>query len=203
MEDLLKYCNPQGPLPEIAGTKSGALLIMGTGACLWDDLEAYDARHEGDRMGINEASQFYPLMHSRPLHHAVSLHPEFLWSYCVAPDFYGAHRGFTPLQSHAQIRHRVPKTVQHPLNLWPLQRDGGTSGPFGVLIGLLMGYERIILSGMPQDGSGYFYNPKHQSYFHHDAYIVEWNRMRESVPMMNERVRSLSGITREMFGAPN
>jgi hypothetical protein len=201
MDLLTAYVNPQGPLPGITGTKRGKLLIMGTGACLWDDLEAYDAHHEGDRMGINEASQFYPFFYSRPLTHAVSLHPEFLWGYCIAPDFYGAHRGFVPLQSHAQFRHRSGSS-QHPLNLWPLMRDGGTSGPFGVLIGLLMGYEKIILAGMPQDGSGYFYNAKHPSYFHHDAYVEEWGRLREDVPMVNERVRSLSGNSKIMFGAP-
>jgi hypothetical protein len=174
---------------------------MGTGACLWDDLDAYDAQHEGDRMGINDASNFYPMMHSRPLIHAVSLHPEFLWGYCVYPDFVGAHRGFAPLQSHAQFRHRAGNS-QHPLNIWPLQRDGGTSGPFGLIIGLLMGYENIILAGMPQDSSGYFYNPNMGTYFHHDAYIEEWERLREAVPMVNERVRSLSGNTKKMFGAP-
>ena len=193
MKQVLDYVNPKGPLPDVAGTKSGDLLIMGIAACLWDDLSRYDHLHTGDRMAVNEAMIHYP----ERLDHGVSLHADQMYGLAFKQFFHGAHKGWPVIQTHAHIPNHAVKYV------WPLTRDGGTTGLFAVLVALLMGYDRIILAGSPVDDSPAFYHPapypKDLSY---GRQIIrdEWQRAIDGC--FGGRVKSLSGWTREQLGEP-
>ena len=192
MEKLIAYVNPRGPLPAIAGTKSGPLLIIGSGAGVWEDLEKY--QHQGDRMAINDIMNYFP----GQLQHGVTLHEAKLPMWTFNQAWEGSKGGWPPMQTHS---HQPSHYVRH---VWPLVRDGGTSGLFGVLIGLLMGYERIILAGTPCDDSPRFFDPpwKLHAQFGLETVHQEWQRARDEVPLFKERVRSLSGNTRNWLGAP-
>jgi len=187
VKELLRYVNPKGPLPDIAGTKSGDLLVMGTAACLWDDLSRYDDQHKGERLAVNDAIFYYPVFASFKLNHGVSLHCDFLSVYT---------HGSPSLPTHSNIS----SNGGHPTHVWPLQRDGGTGGLFAVLIGLLMGFDRIILAGSPIDGSGHFYYPGKTALYGDSIVRDEWLRARDAV--FKGKVKSLSGCTREWLGEP-
>ena len=205
MKDLIAYTNPKGPLPGATGTKKGSLLIIGPAACMWDDIGRYDKHHQGDRMGINDASiyyadrmsilepEFYYTVH---LEHVVSLHPEWIPMFAHMQQWMGTKIGWAPPITHSN----QPGTgVQE---VWPLTRDGATSGLFGILIALMMGYEKIVLAGMPCDATSHFYDPPslaNDFYGREDAH-AEFIRARDAV--FNGRVKSLSGNTKLWLGEP-
>lgn len=192
MRQLLKYVNPKGPLPKIAGTKRGPLLIIGSASCVWEDLRCY--RYQGDRMAVNDAMNYIP----GPLEHGVTLHGDkfIMWQFNQAWE--GRKAGWPPMQLHSHV---PGEYVQH---VWPLTRDGGTSGLFGVFVGLLMGYEKIILAGIPCDNSARFFDPPTREHHHFGMESVqqEWQRVREEVPLFKDKVRSLSGKTMKWLGMP-
>jgi hypothetical protein len=185
MKDLINYVQPHGDLPQIAWTKSGSLLIIGCAVCVWDDLASYDHLHEGDRMGINDIIIHY--QGPNKLQHGASLHPDVLATF-IEDSLFCTHSIFT---------HK-----EQPKYVWHLKRDGGTSGLFGVLIGLLMGYDKIILAGSPIDSNPNFYNAGVASQVHYGTKPCrdEWLRARDAV--FRGRVKSLSGNTRDWLGEP-
>jgi hypothetical protein len=194
MQELINYVNPYAQLPPIAGTCKGNLLVIGSAACVWEDLRHYDAVHGAqDRMGINDIIIYYP----GRLTHGATLHPE-KW----------------PMWRHSRLREEEkqgwPYMTAHSNALysgvlWPLTRDGGTSGLFGVFVGLLLGYDKIILAGIPCDDSPRFFDPPWQT---HDLFGLkiafdEWQRAHDEVSIFKNRVRSLSGKTQELLGGPD
>jgi len=193
MDTILAYVNPKGPLPEIAGQKSGDLLIMGIAACLWDDLARYDHLHIGDRLAVNEAMIHYP----DRLDHGVSLHADQMYGLAFKQYYHGARKGWPVIQTHAHIPNHA---VTH---VWPLTRDGGTTGLFATFVGLLMGYDRIILAGSPIDDSPTFYcsYPYHPDLsYGRQAIHDEWQRAIQGC--FGGKVKSLSGNTKLWLGEP-
>ena len=191
MEALLRHVNPHGPLPPVASTKTGSLLVIGTAGCVWDDLQRYDGQHQGDRMALSDMIAYYPGV----LQHGSSLHTDGISMFAFRRVEYDVPRGLPAPLNHS---HRAGEAVDC---VWPLTRDGGTTGLFSVLIGLLMGYEKVILAGSPLDGKSHFYDPPWSlGNYDSDAIHDEWKR---TIPVMQGRVKSLSGITREWFGEPS
>ena len=183
MNDLIRYVNPHGPLPEIAGTKCGCLLVIGSACGVWEDLEV-NSQTQQDIMAVNNMMADYPAN----LQHGISLHPERLQDWV-----------FRPMDIHSNVK---SKSVDH---VWPLTRDGGVSGCFAAIVGLLLGYESIILAGIPADASARYFDLPGTVHpiCSTDGSFQEWVRLRDEVSLAKERIRSLSGKTRELFGAPN
>ena len=90
-----------------------------------------------------------------------------------------------------------------------------TSGGAAIAIALRMGFERIVLCGMPMNGgdgyvrgAGRFDDEKRFGKEHGDgAYIGGYQdalrRFATATPRARAAVRSLSGFTRDLFGAPD
>lgn len=184
MEDLITYCQPTGPLPGLVNSKSGSLLIMGCAPCVWDDLKAYDCIHKGDRMGVNESISAYKGRYQ----HCVSLHPARLYFW-------------TKTREDKPLIHSTHRAGGFPEIIWPLHRDGALSGIFACLISLLMGYEQVIVAGMPCDSTGNFYENEPRPLAGADSTKAEWLRAHDAV--FKGRVKSLSGWTKDQFGAPD
>jgi len=165
------------------------LLILGGGSTVWEDY-AKVRPWPGEIMAINDVGQY---LHD-PLRHWVSFHPEYFpgWRAFRAGHLYGAGYDLT---CHAQ-KHREGVDV-----VWGVQNAGGSSGLFGVLIGLMLGYERIVLAGIPMDNTRHFFDPP---WYGHDlgdrANEIVWREMRDR--HFDGRVKSLSGRTMKWLGAP-
>lgn len=193
MKLLRRYVNPQGPLPEIK--RQGDLLIIGSAACVWDDLRRYDHLHGfQDRMAINDMMLYYP----GHLQHGAGLHTECLLNWSWNQDWKAPREKWPEMQVHS---HRPGIRVNH---VWPFHRDGGTSGLFAVFAGLFMQYEHIILAGITCDESPHFYDPpwEKNDFFSLSNVQDEWKRVMAEVPFFVERVRSLSGNTAKWLGEP-
>lgn len=89
--------------------------------------------------------------------------------------------------------YKVISHIQHESlvdEIIPYEPPSGSSSLLGVLAALKMGYEKIILAGCPLEGK----NDKGGSY---ETFRAGWEK---KLPEIKDRVRSLSGWTREILG---
>jgi hypothetical protein len=188
----------RGTIPTIAGTFSGPLVVMGTGRCLWDDLAM--VKGNPDYMAINMSGCFVP----KKISHWASKHPGGL------PYYIGLyHENFYPTDTdngnfnfmahifRPQIYSHAPERAEV---IWDFAgRDDGSSSMFGVMVGLVLGYDPIWLAGVPIDGSGRFYDPPGMAPFDYGYYQQFWSA---KVPIFENRVKSFSGFTATLLGKP-
>lgn len=194
--------------PACAGTYKGALLIMGSASCVWEDIEKFEQLNiKHDRMAVN-----YTGMFCWDMEHWVSEHPEiFRWlpmlklKMCnnlvrvYKESDEGTYKCTYPGMAHTNRpdteENIVKTTVWHGLDI------GGTSSMFGVRVGIALGYDKIILAGVPLDGAGYFFLPPTKNISNHGdrATQITWERQKE---FLSERVRAMSGFTKNLLGEP-
>lgn len=182
--------------PRCAGNFSGRAVVMGCGRCVWDDLAQVDlGRHSV--IAINNMI----LHHKGRVHHGVSMHPEEpnLWR-ALRPYYQGEPSHVT---THGYRKHGKIGLSECDVVWGTIEgAGGGTSGILAVMVGLALGYDEIVLAGVPLDGDGHFYDPPalKLNTFNSDFVKMEW--VNTSNNYFQGRVKSLSGWTRELLGAP-
>lgn len=171
-------------------------LILGGGVCLWKDLDVFEERRPRhaafDIIAVNDAGWAYRL----PLAHWVTLHGENLpvWialrkqmKYAMGFQTWGGTwrtgRDDSKLEA---IDHVLPVTLV------------GSSGMHAVEVARFLAYDRIVLAGIPMDGSGHFFDPTPwgSAIAHREAWTAaaaEWGGV----------VRSISGWTSGLLGTPD
>jgi len=175
------------------------LVICGGGRCVWEDLEPFcpHIRAGGTHiMAVNDVGMHIPL----DIWHWYSNCPRELsnWARARRP---GYNTGF---KTHA-LKHAsgASKTPAH--FMWPFPGHG-TSGLNAVYVGLRLGYKQIVLCGIPLDNSGHYFDPHWvQSNFQRevpdkDRSLKWWSNAADNI--FEGRVKSMSGRTRELLGAP-
>lgn len=184
----------RGDPPPCAGTCHGKAVVMGTARNVWKDLSDLTMAHpmiDYDRIAINGMIFFY----TGKIRHGVSMHPRELHHWKELRNLYdGRHPG--QILTHS---YRPGADVT-----WNITGgNGGTSGLLAVMVGLALGYDRIVLCGVPMDGSGHLYDdcgittgPLMQEWLE-----TEWKKIAQVY--FNDRVRSMSGRTMEWLGAPS
>lgn len=172
---------------------SGILLVCGSARCVWGDLEPW--RGSGhDIMAVNDVGMHIPL----DIAHWYSNSAEELhfWRHNRRRDY---SRDFI---THAWAGSDNSYSIDYR---WPVPGHG-TSSLNACYVGLLMGYERIILCGVPLDDSGHYFDPPWQiTHFSRSPRSVDnkvryWSNAAERV--FGGRVKSMSGRTREILGEP-
>lgn len=138
-------------LPDIAGTYQGKnLIICADASCLWIDLELFGARDETKRgrvfkegwdiLAVNNAVISFP----GNVAHCYSNQARVIKNALAARrDEYAAEFSQVPLMHACN-----PGAQYH----WPWSGHG-TSGLGACFVGLALGYERIMLCGMPLEDS--------------------------------------------------
>lgn len=82
---------------------------------------------------------------------------------------------------------------------WPGMTASGSSGLYAVKLLMDRGFDRIILAGVPMQASGaHFFDPKDW-----DEVDAFWQTWLDQANRINGIVKSMSGRTREIFGAPD
>jgi hypothetical protein len=175
-----------GPMPSLAGKYNGLAIVLGSAACLWDDLSGIG--REGDMISVSAAGccVIQPMVK-----HWCNLHAEYLPHYQFLAQFR------QPKHIHTHTQKPSPDAefiweIQHPY----LNR--GTSAMFATLVGLALGYTEIILAGCPLDNSAYFYEPPSTRHGIYPSCLKAWEYSHEYV--FNGRVKSMSGKTMELLG---
>lgn len=171
------------------------LVICGGARCVWEDLEPFCPHVRGGGyhiMAVNDVGMHIPL----DLRHWFSNSAQELsqWVEC-------RRNGYNRTVLTHSLRAN-PGIVKY---IWPWPGHG-TSSLNAVYTGLRMGYDPIILCGVPLDDSGHYFDPP----------WVKTNFARE-VPANNEnlkwwsnaaekvfegKVKSMSGRTRDVLGSP-
>lgn len=190
--------------PHVANSCSGLLTVMGGAVCVWDDLQNIAALfgkklgpmwHDDDLpcdlMAINDIGAYW---HGK-LHHWVTLHGMYMagWHKFRTKHAYGAGAG---VEVHAD---KPAEAIDH---IWDIPNVGGSSGLFACKIALVLGYNKIILAGMPMDDSRHFFDaPWYQgAALHNRPEELVWIQARNEV--FGERVKSMSGRTKQWLGEP-
>ena len=134
------------------------------------------------------------------VHHGVSMHPEEPGLWRALRPYYqceGSH-----VHTHGYRKHNKPGIPECDY-IWDIPAGkGGTSSLLAVFVALGLGYERVVLCGVPMDNTGHFYDPasKIDRTFGSDFIEMEW---RKAEKHFAGRVRSVSGRTRDWLGEPS
>lgn len=171
------------------GTKKGAVTIIGGARCVWNDLEAHPGPR-GDIMVVNDIGMYLDW----PVDHWVSMHRNYLATWIKLRRWHSLAFG-GDFESHAH------ESYEGITNAWYLDNVFPYSGMFAVQVAVALGYERIVLCGIPQDTQLNFFDPPWTKKNHADCNQSLLQNISLN-PVFKQCVRSMSGWTRELFGPP-
>lgn len=136
----------------------------------------------------------------------VSLHPQYWdkkgWLAARAAKRYPA----PPLYTH-DLRHAPPGAVQTPY-CFPGQEHSGSSGMFAAKVALVdLCFDRAVLCGVPMSPMDHFHGATHWRVKSGAGRVSDLprrylDRWREVPAEYKDRIRSMSGATRDLLGAP-
>jgi hypothetical protein len=186
-----------GPAPAYLAKYAGRLVVLGGARCVWADYLELKAATAGlgaaaraDLMVVNDIGVYCQL----PFQHWLSLHPEnlVLWR-----DLKRRHNEPMNCTLHTN------KPNHAGMVCWSINDYGLYSGLFAAQVGVCLGYEEIILCGVPQDQSGRFFDPPWVTGLRHGIdrnAMQKWQNVVADHPELKKRVRSMSGFTKSLFG---
>lgn len=142
-----------------------------------------------------------------PVHEWASYHPEMFKAWIAIRAKYKRPPAGR-LWSARSPRVKKPDTEGLAINWIPAQ--GGSSGMLGVQVGLAIGtthypneqpIDKILLCGIPLEKTGRY--DDNQLWREAELYRDHWIQFFKAHPEHRERVRSFSGWTKELLGAPD
>ena len=192
----------EGTAAELCGTYKGKrCLVIGSGACVWDDLDAIgvhgDTNNGWDTMCVNDMMAYYPGV----VDHGFSYYYKGLpfWTN-GRRETINAHKVVEKWGRVGYTHSRVNAQVNWP---WP---GHGTSSLGAVYTALALGYDQVVLCGVPLDNGPHFFEPPWcTSNFENECGKTVQGRLlywHASLQMFQGRVKSMSGRTKELVGAP-
>ena len=171
-------------------TAASHLLVLGSAECLWRDLERVKSLGLGSSqiLAVNHAGVAF----GGRIDHWASLHPD-------------------RFQDWRAERARMEDCITYApwlpaggrVDTCLTERWFGGSGLYAVQIALeTLDAPRIVLAGIPLDGGPYFFktNQRFGSGAALDRYRAAWTA---AAYFFEDRVRSLSGWSRQLLGAPS
>ncbi len=174
---------------------SGACLVVGTAWNMWNDLErAKSLRPKHKIFGVNRTGKFLKcdLMFSfdrKPI-------ATFRW---IQQDNFGEGH-FT---YHSWLPDNETTYDDFPaVDYWWANAGGGGTSSWGAArVALMMGFDEVILCGVPMS-PGPYVDGKEAPTFSSKQHVENSRQVMEKDTWMHEAVRSMSGWTRELLGEP-
>jgi len=163
------------------GDYTGKLIICASGRCVWSDMEMAG---EGEYMAVNDMIMHLPFR----LSHAYSNDPIMLprWKAARRPDY---NQDFITHSCYGGSDRLWP---------WP---GHGTSSLNAVYTGLALGYDEIILCGIPLDDSGHYFDPPWKKSNFHNEVPLRDGELKYWKGLKGYPIKSMSGRTKELFNA--
>lgn len=169
-------------------------LVLGGAACLWEDIAAAEEigrfRHV---VACNDAGAAW----SGRLDIWATLHPDLMAGWAARREA----RGYPPAERYAYHRKAWPGEIPAEIvsDYHFLRTDQSpSSGIFAAKVAIEQGFERVVLCGIPLTaGAAHFFDAGVW-----DAAQTFRNGFRQMAPHLLGRVRSMSGHTRDVLGAP-
>lgn len=166
------------------------LIIVGGARSVWEDF--YDAPKKlSDVLCINYSAISCPgrVDHIASMHSNALLHLRTLRKVNGLNDDCETHAPHSCLGVDS-----VHGSVIGGVNL-----NGGSSGCWASVVALeVLGYDSVVLCGCPVDNSGNFYDPP----WVEDRFAGKRGVWKRAAALFAGRVTSMSGWTRDYFGAP-
>lgn len=173
-------------LPPVAGTRAGVVVVAGSGRTLWSDL--HPIGHYGyDAMAVNDAIMHFPFR----LIHAYSNAAERL------PLWVGARREDLQARDGVIEQHHC-RSFWQAGTFWPWPGHG-TSGLNAVYTAIGLGYEKVIVVGMPLDNTGHYFDPPWRG---NPDYKSERRYWLSVADILRGVVVGVSGWLADTFGRP-
>ena len=198
---ILNLGLPKSDYPEpYVDSESGPCLVVGGARCVWNDIRPFHAEYGGkfggkfDVICVNDVGMHFP----GPVKHLYSNNHLFLekWKSARRDQFVSTYGAIKLTHSQQQ-----GGNVTWP---WP---GSGTSGLGAVYTALALGYDPVIICGIPLDDSGHYFDMSEtrssftkQVPLKGSGVIKYWHKAREDV--FQGRVTSMSGRTRDLLGSP-
>ena len=158
-------------------------IALGGAECVWRDYKkARTLCPHTDVGAVNEAGINY----EGRLTLWATLHPEKAAKWHKAREQAGRNSDFLAVSHKRVAGARVDE-------IYP-ETSKGSSGLYLCEIAIALGYQRIIVCGMPMDDRPHFFDEKRWMDFR--AYRKGWLQA-------SSKIRSMSGWTREVLGAPD
>ena len=185
-------------------------LVIGCAANVWEDLKAarrlatYDAIYCVKQMGIHYREKFDVW---------VTLHPEAMDAYEHQRKVLGFPDGYqivAPPAKELGMHGEKGNIARRISYLWP-NSDGSSSassGIYGAKIAVDDGFDRVVLAGVPMTPEGGHFMPETKTVAGQVRGKV-WTGcgafeigFRNAVPHLMSKVKSMSGNTMKVLGAP-
>lgn len=165
-------------------------LVLGGADCLWDDVEAVEQLigkpWPGPVVACNEAGAHWP----RRLHHWATFHPENFAQWETLRRQLGHPPGYVRWSNR-----NVPEQADRLVQDW----GGGSSGLIAVNVAMDMGW-RSVLCGVPLEERPHFHDRDDgRPWKYANVHIKRWERNQQK---LQGKVKSMSGATRQLLGAP-
>ena len=202
VNDLVMMNDP--PVELDVYVKNPVVLITGDGACLPDDVkefESWDIPH--DLYCANRSMLFF----QRQVNHWAAVdYEEGMWfSENVTRQIEPDHKilrhtiGIFPRSFDIYWQQDIEFENEIQKRVWI-----GNSGLFAILTALKMGYEKIIIAGMPLDNHPHWYEPESEKGPQwHGLTFANWIDFKRMRPNAANKVRSMSGYTEFILGQAN
>ena len=168
-------------------------VVLGTAPCMWDDLARAPA--DLDLVAVNRAGWLY----LEPITLWVSIHGADLVRHIEQRRDLGADMNFDAYGNFAEA------DDSGDVIRWNRPNGGGSSSLFATRIALELGYERVVLAGVPLEGNTIIADHdgnetvEEFSAAGFGVYRGGWERVHDEIC---NHVRSMSGWTRDTFGEP-
>ncbi len=165
-------------------------LVLGGANVVWEDAAAALDMAEPDYVfACNDIGTRW----AGPLEGWATLHPEKMPGWRAER----ARRGFLPAREH--IGHEMAQGIDRAIDYrFPGMTGSGSSGLFAVKAAMEKA-DRVILAGVPIDPTGaHFFDAKEWADW--QSFIPGWQN---AMPHIKDKVRSMSGWTRKLLGAPS
>jgi len=181
---------------------------------VWDDIREFyrffdmefDFRSPSQEppapvFAVNDIGAFFKAR----VEHLVSIHEEQLFPVlCLRrPNGCNCSHTTTHTLKPQRVASRPPWYTPADIRWRFTQGVGGTSAMVAGQVALAIGYDRVVLAGVPLDGAAHFFYPRWGTlpYFDSDTQSHEWHSMMRH--RLQGRVRSMSGRTAEWLGQPD
>jgi len=178
-------------------------LVVGSAECVWEDVKNATNLTTFDRVYcVKMAGAYWP----GHFDFWVTLHPELLPESCKERRLKGLPLGYqtvAPPQNElgvAALGYYADRRVSY---CWPGMNASAGSGIYGAKVALDDGCDRVVLAGIPMTKMPFFY--KHRingtkAWSGLDSFMVG---LSQAIGHMRGKVRSMSGRTKELLGAPD
>jgi hypothetical protein len=174
-------------------------LVIGCAECVWRDVDAAQALCTFDAVYCVKMAGIH--WNGGPFVW-VGLHPEWADLYAKERQALGLHMDFetvAPPDSELGTAGKGKKIDRRVSYQYPGMDSSASSGGYGAKVALDDGFKRVVLAGIPMDvDANHFARGK--PWLQRDAFTIGFT---DSVPFFAGRVRSMSGWSKELLGAPS